>query len=97
MSYDPKKMLMLVNHPLIQHKLSVMRDVSTPTAKFRQLFKAGSACLWRMRICRRPCRPKRRILQTPLEKAKMPKLEGKKLCFISILREQGMDRLDENA
>ncbi|MBE24327.1 MAG: uracil phosphoribosyltransferase, partial [Rhodospirillaceae bacterium] len=29
----------LVDHPLIQHKLTIMRDVTTPTAKFRQLLR----------------------------------------------------------
>lgn len=29
----------IVTHPLIQHKLSIMRDVATPTAKFHQLLR----------------------------------------------------------
>ncbi len=74
----------LVNHPLIQHKLSIMRDVSTPTAKFRQLLREISL-LMAYEVCR-DLETKAEDIQTPLEKAKMPKLEGKKLCFISILR-----------
>ncbi|MEK9710761.1 MAG: uracil phosphoribosyltransferase, partial [Alphaproteobacteria bacterium] len=35
----------IVSHPLVQHKLSIMRDISTPTAKFRQLLREISLLL----------------------------------------------------
>ncbi len=74
----------LVHHPLIQHKLSIMRDVTTPTAKFRQLLREISLLL-AYEVCR-DLETESVDIQTPLEVAKMPKLGGKKLCFISILR-----------
>ena len=73
-----------VKHPLIQHKLSIMRDVETPTAKFRQLLREISLLL-AYEVCR-DLETKEVDITTPLEVAKMQKLEGKKLCFISILR-----------
>jgi uracil phosphoribosyltransferase len=74
----------IVNHPLIQHKLSIMRDVATPTAKFRQLLREISLLL-AYEVCR-DLELEEVDIQTPLEMARLPKLEGKKLCFISILR-----------
>ena len=73
-----------VSHPLVQHKLSIMRDVETPTAKFRQLLKEISLLL-AYEVCR-DLDVEEVDVQTPLEIAKLPKLEGKKLCFVSILR-----------
>ncbi len=74
----------IVRHPLIQHKLSIMRDVETPTAVFRQLLREISLLL-AYEVCR-DLETKEVDITTPLEVAKMQKLEGKKLCFISILR-----------
>jgi uracil phosphoribosyltransferase len=74
----------IVKHPLIQHKLSIMRDVETPTAKFRQLLREISLLL-AYEVCR-DLETKEVDITTPLEVASMQKLEGKKLCFISILR-----------
>ena len=74
----------IVSHPLVQHKLSNMRDISTPTAKFRQLLREISLLL-AYEVCA-DLETGQVEIQTPLENAKVPKLEGKKLCFISILR-----------
>ena len=74
----------LVDHPLIQHKLTIMRDVTTPTAKFRQLLREVSLLL-AYEVCR-DLDTELVNIQTPLETMEAPKLEGKKLCLISILR-----------
>ena len=74
----------IVSHPLVQHKLSIMRDRSTPTSKFRQLLRVISLLL-AYEVCS-DLETKQVEIETPLENAKMPKLEGKKLCFVSILR-----------
>lgn len=74
----------IVSHPLVQHKLSIMRDISTPTAKFRQLLREISLLL-AYEVCS-DLETEQVEIETPLENARMPKLEGKKLCFISILR-----------
>lgn len=74
----------LVDHPLIQHKLTIMRDVKTPTAKFRQLLREVSLLL-AYEVCR-DLDTELVNIQTPLETMEAPKLEGKKLCLVSILR-----------
>ena len=74
----------LVDHPLIKHKLSIMRDLTTPTSKFRQLLREISLLL-AYEVCR-DLETELVDIRTPLETMSAPKLEGKKLCFISILR-----------
>ena len=76
--------IITVNHPLIKHKLSIMRDVETPTAKFRELLREISLLL-AYEVCR-DLETDEVSVQTPLELVKVPKIAGKKLCFISILR-----------
>jgi uracil phosphoribosyltransferase len=76
--------LTVVNHPLIQHKLTLMRRVETSTADFRRLLREISMLL-AYEITRDLPITKQRI-QTPLMGMNAPVLEGKKLCFVSILR-----------
>ena len=73
-----------VTHPLVQHKLSIMRDVNTATSKFRQLLREISL-LMAYEVCR-DLQTELVEVRTPLEVTRAPMLEGKKLCFISILR-----------
>jgi len=76
--------LTIVDHPLIQHKLTILRSKDTPTAKFRQLLREISFILG--------CEATKDLalgsveIETPLERGNFPYLEGKKLCFVSILR-----------
>ncbi len=74
----------VVDHPLVQHKLSLMRDVNTVTSKFRQLLREISL-LMAYEVCR-DLDTELVDVTTPLESTRSPKLEGKKLCFVSILR-----------
>ena len=74
----------IVEHPLIQHKLSIMRNIKTPTGKFRQLLREISLLL-AYEVCR-DLKTENVEIRTPLGLAQFPKLGGKKMCFISILR-----------
>jgi uracil phosphoribosyltransferase len=74
----------LIDHPLVQHKLSIMRDVNTPSSKFRQLLREISL-LMAYEVCR-DLDTELVDVTTPLERMRAPKLEGKKLFFVSILR-----------
>ena len=74
----------VVDHPLIQHKLTLMRRVDTPTADFRRLLRE-IAHLLAYEVTRDLPLTSQRI-QTPLVAMEAPVLEGKKLCFVSILR-----------
>ncbi|WP_185984694.1 uracil phosphoribosyltransferase [Aureimonas mangrovi] len=74
----------VVDHPLVQHKLTLMRRKETSTASFRRLLREISTLL---------CYEVTRDLQlttmrieTPIMEVDAPILEGKKLVFASILR-----------
>ena len=74
----------VIDHPLVQHKLTIMRARNTATSKFRQLLREISL-LMAYEVCR-DLETGLVTVQTPLEAMQAPKLEGKKLCFVSILR-----------
>jgi len=74
----------VLNHPLVEHKLSLMREKTTETAKFRLLLREISLLLAYEVL--RDLKLHEVEIETPMEPMKANKLEGKKLCFISILR-----------
>jgi uracil phosphoribosyltransferase len=76
--------LTVVDHPLIQHKLSLMRDRDTSTAKFRRLMREISLLL--AYEATRELSLEMVEVETPLERMTAPVLAGKKLCLVSILR-----------
>ena len=73
-----------MEHPLVQHKLSLMRDRNTSTAEFRRLLREISLLLAYEATRELPLAPAE--IDTPLERASFPLLAGKKLCLVSILR-----------
>ena len=76
--------LTIVQHPLVQHKLSIMRDVTTSTAGFRRLLREISLLLAYEVTRELPMTTAR--ITTPLEEMDAPTIDGKKLALISILR-----------
>lgn len=76
--------LTVVDHPLVQHKLTIMRDKGTPTAVFRQLLREISQLLAYEVTRGLPMTTKR--IETPMCAMDAPTLDGKKLALISILR-----------
>jgi uracil phosphoribosyltransferase len=83
---DPARssMLTVVDHPLVQHKLALMRAADTSTSKFRQLMREVSLLLGYEAM--RDLAVEDREIETPLERTRVPVLAGKKLCLVSILR-----------
>ena len=78
------KHLTVVDHPLVQHKLTIMRDKNTSTAGFRQLLREISHLLAYEVTRELPMTT--RAVETPLREIEAPVLAGKKLALISILR-----------
>ena len=73
-----------LNHPLIQHKLAILRNKKTGVKEFRELVSeiSGLMCYEATRNL-----PTEEVtVQTPVAKAKCHKLAGKKLAIIPILR-----------
>lgn len=74
----------VIHHPLVQHKLTLMRSKDTSTAGFRRLLREISTLM-----CYEITRDLEltiQTIQTPMVEMQSPVLEGKKLVFASILR-----------
>ena len=76
--------LTIVDHPLVQHKLSLMREKDTSTKSFRQLLREISHLLAYEVTRGLPLTTK--TIETPLCGMQAPLIDGKKLALISILR-----------
>lgn len=76
--------LTIVSHPLVQHKLTLMRERDTSTASFRQLLREISHLLAYEVTRDLPMTTK--AIETPLTEMEAPILSGKKLVLVSILR-----------
>ena len=74
----------VVDHPLILHKLTLMRDKTTPSAVFRQLLHEISLLLGYEVARDLPMTTQ--TIETPLAEMEAPILKGKKLVIVSILR-----------
>jgi uracil phosphoribosyltransferase len=74
----------VVDHPLVKHKLTIMRDKETSTGSFRRLLKEISLLLC-YEVTRNMEMTTKRI-ETPLQPMDAPILDGKKLVFASVLR-----------
>jgi uracil phosphoribosyltransferase len=76
--------LTVVAHPLIQHKLTIMREKETSTASFRRLLREISHLLAYEVTRDLPLTTK--VIETPLAEMEAPALAGKKMALVSILR-----------
>ncbi|MCQ9155270.1 uracil phosphoribosyltransferase [Acidomonas methanolica] len=74
----------VLDHPLVQHKLTRLRQAATSTAGFRRLTRELSLLMCYEATRDLPTEPVE--IETPLERMEGRMLSGKKLCFISILR-----------
>ena len=72
----------VVDHPLVQHKLTLMRDKARSTGNFRQLLREISQLLAYEVTRELPMTT--RAIETPMEAMDAPVLDGKKLALISI-------------
>ena len=74
----------VIDHPLVQHKLSLMRSKETSTSTFRNLLREISMLLG-YEVCR-DMKTTLRAIETPIAPMQAPVLDGKKIVLISILR-----------
>lgn len=74
----------VVSHPLVQHKLTLIRDRNTESALFRSGLREISQLL-AYEVCR-DIEPEKIDLDTPLEPMTGTRVDGGKLCLVSILR-----------
>ena len=76
--------LTVVDHPLVQHKLTLMRQTNTSTGEFRRLLREISQLLAYEITRELPMTTKR--ISTPMVEMDAPVLAGRKLALVSILR-----------
>ncbi len=76
--------LTVLDHPLVQHKLTLLRDRRTSTGEFRRLAREISLLMGYELT--RDLKLHTVRIETPLEAMDAPRLAGKKLCVVSILR-----------
>lgn len=74
----------VIDHPLIQHKLTILRKKETSTSKFRQVLAEISLLLGYE--VTRDMTTTLVDIETPLQAMQAPMLDGKKVCVISVLR-----------
>lgn len=77
-------MVTVVSHPLVQHKLSIMRDERTGVKEFREL--AGELSLLLAYEAMRDLETEPLRLRTPIQEGDFPVLSGRKLALVAILR-----------
>jgi uracil phosphoribosyltransferase len=81
----------VVDHPLVQHKLGLLRDAETPTQTFRQLVNEVTLLL--TYEATKDLAVEEVEIETPLERATVPRISGKKVAVCPILR-AGVGMLD---
>ena len=81
----------VADHPLVQHKLAVLRDAATPSKEFRRLIQEITELM--VYEATRDLPMKDVEVQTPVAVAKCKKLAGRKLAFVPILR-AGLGMMD---
>jgi uracil phosphoribosyltransferase len=80
-----------VTHPLVQHKLSYLREKETPTVHFRKLVDEVTLLLTYEATKDFPTEDVE--IETPLERAMIPRISGKKVAVCPVLR-AGVGMLD---
>lgn len=78
------RQVVVIDHPLVQHKLTIMRQKETSSASFRNLMHEISMLL--AYEVTRDLELQLESIETPLMSMQSPTLKGKKLVFVSILR-----------
>jgi uracil phosphoribosyltransferase len=81
----------IVDHPLVQHKLGLLRDVATPTHLFRQLVDEVTLLL--TYEATKDLATEEAVIETPLEQTTVQRISGKKVAVCPILR-AGVGMLD---
>jgi uracil phosphoribosyltransferase len=76
--------VVVVDHPLVQHKLSLMRDKTTASSEFRRLLREVAPLL--LYEATRDAELTYRDIETPVARMSAPFLAGKKPCLVPVLR-----------
>ncbi len=78
------KNVILLDHPLLKHKISILRKKETPVSQFRQLVKEIAVMEGYEAL--KDVKTSLVEIETPIEKTNQPMVDGENLCFVPILR-----------
>ena len=81
---EPMAKVMVMDHPLIQHKIGIMRDKNTSTKEFRALVAEVAMLVYYE--ASRNLELADKVIETPLVTTTVKEIAGKKLCVVPILR-----------
>ena len=84
MEFSNNKNIHIMEHPLIKHKITLLRDKGTPTSEFRKLVEEIAMLEAFEALRNLPLRDQE--VETPLETCMSPVIDGKKLAIVPILR-----------
>ena len=84
MYYKDNKKIIIMEHPLIKHKISLLRDETTGTTEFRQLVE--EIAMLEAFEAFRDLPLKDQEVKTPIETCMTPMIDGKKMAIVPILR-----------
>ena len=84
MNYNNEKNITVFTHPLIQHKISLLRDKRTGTNEFRKLVEEIAMLEGYEALSDLPLEDVE--IETPIEKCKTPFIAGRKLAIVPVLR-----------
>ena len=84
MNYENERNVFILDHPLIQHKISMLRDKSTGTNEFRKLVEEIAMLEGFVALEDLPMEMVE--VETPIEKCMTPMISGRKLAIVPILR-----------
>ena len=84
MNYADEKNIVIFDHPLIQHKISLLRDKNTGTNEFRKLVGEIAMLQGFEALSDLPLEDVQ--VETPIEKCMTPMIAGRKLAIVPILR-----------
>ena len=84
MDFKNEKNITIFEHPLIQHKISILRDKNTGTNEFRKLVEEIAMLEGFEALGDLPLQDVE--IETPIEKCMNPMISGRKLAIVPILR-----------
>lgn len=91
MDISQYKNVTLLDHPLLKHKITILRDINTPTSEFRQVVK--EIAMLEGYEALKDVKTHLVHITTPIEETDQPVIDGSHLCFVPILR-AGMGMVD---
>ena len=84
MAFENEERVVLVDHPMVRHKLAILRDKTTPSKQFRELVR--ELAMFETFEVTRDLPLEEVFVETPVAEAKCKIVKGRKMAIVPILR-----------